>query len=180
MCWNYQIFLHIGHGEVDRPPRLAAAGQLLSQTEAGGGSALAVVGGAGVAHQLLLSVQPGALYHQERTESRPAKQLEMFKLRGNLLKSLLNLNWGSQKGFNNIRVDIADVIFYDQFVEIFPDIVSRSEHSSRGDICGFLAENKPVRRWSTSISTCRCTMKMLITSLIRRRKQSFSEKEMFS
>lgn len=92
MCWNYQILLHVGDGEVDRPPRLAAAGQLLSQTEAGGGSALAVVGGAGVAHQLLLSVQPGALYHQERTESRPAKQLEMFKLRGNLLKSLLNLN----------------------------------------------------------------------------------------
>ena len=80
MCWNYQIFLHVGDSEVDRPPRLAAAGQLLSQTEAGGGSALAVVGGAGVAHQLLLSVQPGALYHQERTESRPAKQLETFEV----------------------------------------------------------------------------------------------------
>lgn len=52
------------------------------------------------------------------------------------------LNGGSKKGFNDIRVDITDVIFYDQFIDIFPNIVSRPKHSSCGNICGFLAKIK--------------------------------------
>ena len=76
--------VNVGEGEVDRTISLAAACQLLCQTEERSSSALAVVGGAGgrpeVAQQVLLRVQPGALYHQEGAEGRPAKQLDKFKM----------------------------------------------------------------------------------------------------
>ena len=88
----YQILLQVGHSEVDRPLRLTAAGQLFCQTQDGSSPAVAVVGGPGVPHQLLLSVEPGSLYHQERTESRPAKQLETLEVGAIYSELLLDLN----------------------------------------------------------------------------------------
>ena len=64
---------------------------------------------------------------------------------GNIHKpEIPDLNGGSKEGLNDIRVDVRDVIFYDQFVDIFPNIVSSSEDSSCGDISGFLAKIKTV------------------------------------
>ena len=82
--YNYQILVNVRQGEVDRTISRAAACQVLSQAEERSRSALAVVGGGGdgteVAQQVLLRVQPGALYHQERAECCPAKQLDTFKV----------------------------------------------------------------------------------------------------